>query len=257
MNIARLALAGLAGLALSAHALADATVVALKGDARVGTTALNKGQRVYSGSTLNTSQSAQVTLKFDDDQQIVLNENTTFRIADFRYRAQEPRGDRAVFDLLRGALRFVSGIVASRSPNTVALRAPQMTIGVRGTDFMVAIVNPAYVNVVSGSIGATNSAGTVVFGPGTVGQIASSSSLAVPIPASALPPAASGAFANLTAAQVGAAVSPAAASGASAGAATGGVAAPTAGVGAAVTLGVGAAIIGVAVDEGETTTTHH
>lgn len=257
MNIARLVLAGLAGLALSTHALADAVVVALKGDARIGNSPVAKGQRVYSGSTLNTSQSALLTLKFDDDQQIVLNENTTFRIADFRYRAQEPRGDRAVFDLLRGALRFVSGIVAARNPNTVALRAPQMTIGVRGTDFMVAIVNPAYVNVVSGSIAASNSAGTVVFGPGTVGQIASSSSLAVPIQASALPGAASGAFSNLTAAQVGAAVSPAAASGASAGAATGGVAAPSAGVGAAVTLGVGAAIIGVAVDEGSTTTTHH
>lgn len=259
MNIARLVLAGLAAaLVFSTQALADATVVALKGDARIGNAALNKGQRVYAGSTVNTSQSAQVTLKFDDDQQVVLNENTTFRISDFRYRAQEPRGDRAVFDLLRGALRFISGIVASRSPNTVALRAPQMTIGVRGTDFMVAIVNPAYVNVVSGSVAATNSAGTVVFGPGTVGQIASSSSLAVPIPASALPAAASGAFANLTAAQVGAAITPAAASGASAGAAIGGVAAPSAGIGAAVALGVGAAIIGVAVDDGETSaTTHH
>jgi len=260
MKNARLALAGLAAaILMPALALADATVVAIKGDVRMGNTLLNQGQRVYSGATLNTSQAAQLTLKFDDDQQIVLNENTTFRIADFRYRAQEPRGDRAVFDLLRGALRFVSGVIGARSPNTVALRAPQMTIGIRGTDFMVAIVNPAYVNVVSGSIATTNSAGTVVFGPGAVGQVANAASLAVPIQATALPPAASGAFANLTAAQVGAAVSPAAAGSVSSGAATGAVAAPGAGIGAAIAVGVGAAVIGTAVNEEDvaTSTTHH
>ncbi|MGD9954039.1 MAG: FecR domain-containing protein [Burkholderiales bacterium] len=258
MKNARLALAGLAAaMLIPAQALADATVAAIKGDVRMGNTLLNQGQRVYSGATLNTSQGAQVTLKFDDDQQIVLNENTTFRIADFRYRPQEPRGDRAVFDLLRGALRFVTGVIGARNPSTVALRAPQMTIGIRGTDFMVAIVNPAYVNVVSGSIAASNSAGTVVFGEGAVGQVLNSATLAAPIQATALPPAASGAFSNLTAAQVGAAVTPAAAQGAAAGAATGAVAAPGLGVGAAVTLGVGAAIIGTAVDDGETTTTTH
>jgi hypothetical protein len=260
MKNARLALAGLAAaLLIPAQALANATVVALKGDARMGNTLLSKGQRVFAGATLNTSQGALLTLKFDDDQQVVLNENTTFRIADFRYRAQEPRSDRAVFDLLRGALRFISGVIGARNPNTVALRAPQMTIGIRGTDFMVAVVNPAFVNVVSGSIAASNTAGTVVFGTGSIGQVASSASLAVPIQATALPPAASGAFANLTAAQVSAAVTPAAAQGASAGAATGSVAAPAAGIGAAIAVGVGAAVIGTAINEEDvaTTTTHH
>jgi hypothetical protein len=139
----------------------------------------------------------------------------------------------------------------------VQLRVPQATIGIRGTDFMVALVNPAYVNVVSGAISATNGGGAVVFGAGSIGQVASASALAVPIPASALPAAASSAFSNLAAAQVAAAVTPAAASSATAGAATGAVAAPTAGVGAAVVIGVGAAIIGTAVDDTSTSATHH
>jgi len=246
-----------AALLASAPALADATITSIKGDARIGNAAVKLGQRIYSGSTVNTGAGAQAIIRFDDDQQVVLDENTTFKIADFRYRAAAPRGDRAVFDLLRGALRFITGVVGARNPNVVQLRVPQATIGIRGTDFMVALVNPAFVNVLSGAVSTTNAGGTVVIGAGAIGQVASAASLAVPIPASALPAAASNAFANLAAAQVTAAVTPAAASSATAGAATGAVAAPTAGVGAAVTIGVGAAIIGVAIDDGGTTTTHH
>jgi len=246
-----------AALVASAHALADATLVNMRGDVRIGTNPALPQQKVVSGATVTTGVGAQATLKFDDQQQVVLNENTTFRIADFRYRAAEPRADRAVFDLLRGALRFISGVVGARNPNVVQLRVPQATIGIRGTDFMIALVNPAYVNVVSGAISATNGGGAVVFGAGSIGQVASASALAVPIPASALPAAASGAFSNLAAAQVAAAVTPAAASSATAGAATGAVAAPTAGVGTAVVVGVGAAIIGTAVNDTSTTAVHH
>src|SRR5512134_3594121 len=229
-----------AALLAATQAHADAILNNVKGEVRSGSQPLAQGQRVTAGTTINVGPGAQVTLKFDDNMQVVLNENSTLKISDFRYRAQEPSGDRAVLDLLRGALRFVTGIVGARNRNTVALRVPQATIGIRGTDFMVALVNPAFVNVISGSIAASNTAGTVVFGPSAIGQIATAASLAVPIPATALPAAASSAFSNLAAAQVTAAT---AAGGASAGAGTGAVAAPTAGIGAAVAVGVGAAII--------------
>ena len=245
-----------AALLASAQAFAAGAIVSMKGDVRIGNTAATLNQRVLSGATVTTGIGAQAIIKFDDEQQVVLNQNTTFRIADFRYRADEPRGDRAVFDILRGALRFITGVVGARNPNAVQVRVPQATIGIRGTDFMVALVNPAFVNVLSGAVSTTNAGGTVVFGAGSIGQVASASSLAVPIPAAALPAAASSAFSNLAAAQVAAAVTPAAASSATAGAATGAVAAPTAGVGTAVVIGVGAAVIGTAVDDGGTTTQH-
>jgi hypothetical protein len=246
-----------ATLLASAQAFAEGALTSMTGDVRVGNNPALPQQRIISGSTITTGVGAQAIVKFDDDQQVVLDQNTTFRIADFRYRAAEPRGDRAVFDLLRGALRFISGVVGARNPSVVQLRVPQATIGIRGTDFMVALVNPAFVNVISGAVSTTNAGGSVVFGAGSIGQVASSASLALPIPASALPAAASSAFSNLAAAQVAAAVTPAAASSATAGAATGAVAAPTAGVGTAVVVGVGAAIIGTAVNDTSTTAVHH
>jgi hypothetical protein len=263
MNKVAHTLAALAALVLfSTQAFADAVIKDMKGDVRVGNNPALPQQQVKSGATVNTGPGAQAILLFDDQQQIVLNENTTFRITDYRYRQAAPKDDRAVFDLLRGALRFITGVVGGRNPNLVALRIPQATIGIRGTDFMVALVNPGFLSVTQGAIVSSNSAGAVVFGPGSIGTVASSTTLAVPISAGALPSGVAGAFSNLGAAAVGPAVSAAAAqnAAAAAGASTGAVAAaPTAGVGAVVAIGVGAAIVATAVDDGKATpaATHH
>jgi hypothetical protein len=247
-----------AGLLFAAQAFAAANIANMKGDVRVGYNSATPNMRVQSGQTVSTGPGAQVTLLFDDKQQIVLNENTSFKITDYRYKADEPRNDRVVFDLLRGALRFVTGIVGARSRDTVALRIPQATIGIRGTDFMVALVDQSgFTSVTHGAIGVSNGAGSTVFGEGSIGSVASSSTLATSIPASALPAAASGAFTNLSAVALSAAVTPAAAEAAT-GAATGTVAAsPSAGIGAAIAVGVGAAVVGTAIDNGQAATSHH
>ena len=178
---------------------AAANVQSMHGDVRVGNQQLRVGDRITSGATITTGRSALAVLRFDDSQVVVLNENTTFKITDFRYRQDEPPNDRPIFDLVRGALRVISGAVASRNQQSFQLRIPQATIGIRGTDFMVAIVNPAYTSVGTGAISLTNSGGTTVLGPGSFGSVSSASSLAVSIPASAVPAAASAAFSNMSA----------------------------------------------------------
>ena len=239
--------------AFATAAQAAATVQSMRGDVRAGTTQLTPNARVISGTQITTGAGAQAVLKFDDGQTVVLNENTAFRITDFRYRQEEPRGDRAVFDLLRGALRVVSGFVAARNQQAFQLRAPQATIGIRGTDFMVAIVNPAYVSVLAGSVGVTNAAGTAVIGAGSFGSVASATSLAVAIPASAVPAAASAAFSSLNAVAgvVAGGLAPGA-SAATAGAATSGAATAAGALAAAVVVGVAASS-----NDDSATTTHH
>jgi len=177
---------------------AAASVQSLRGNVQVGTQQVNVNDRITTGASITTGAGSQAVLKFDDGQVVVLDENTTFRITDFRYRQEEPRSDRSVFDLLRGALRVITGTVVSRSVGAFQLRVPQATIGVRGTDFMVAIVNPAIISVGTGAVGVSNSGGTTVFGAGSFGSVTSSSALAVSIPASAVPPAASAAFSSMS-----------------------------------------------------------
>jgi len=177
---------------------AAANVQSLRGNVQVGTQQVSVNDRITTGAAITTGAGSQAVLKFDDGQVVVLDENTTFRITDFRYRQEEPRSDRSVFDLLRGALRVITGTVVSRNVAAFQLRVPQATIGVRGTDFMVAIVNPAIISVGTGAVGVSNSGGTTVFGAGSFGSVASSGALAVSIPASAVPPAASAAFSSMS-----------------------------------------------------------
>ena len=69
-----------AALLAATQAYADATLTSVKGDVRADTQELGQGQRVFSGNTLYVGPGAQATLKFADDMQIVLNENTTLKI---------------------------------------------------------------------------------------------------------------------------------------------------------------------------------
>jgi hypothetical protein len=231
---------------------AAANVESVRGDVRAGSAPLALKDRVTSGATITTGTGAQAVLRFDDGQQVVLNENTVFRIVDFRYREEEPRNDRAIFDLVRGALRVVTGLVGARNQNNFQLRVPQATIGIRGTDFMVALVNPAYTSVLHGAISVSNSGGTTVFGAGSFGSVASANGLAVSIPSSALPAAASSAFSSM---------------GAAAGVTAGGLApgagpapvtatAAAPGVGAAAAVGLGIAA-GIGIMNDNSTTSHH
>ena len=236
-------------LLMAGNAFAAANVQSLRGDVRAGNVQLAVKDRVTSGATITTGTGAQAVLRFDDGQQVVINENTVFRIVDFRYRAEEPGNDRAIFDLLRGALRVVTGLVGARNQNNFQLRIPQATIGIRGTDFMVVLVNPAYTNVLYGAISVSNSGGTTVFGAGAFGSIGSASALPVAISPSALPAAASSAFSSMGAA---AGVT---AGGMAAGAGPGGAAAGASGVGTAVAVGAAIAV-GAAAASGSSTTHH-
>ena len=243
-----------AALLLAGNAFAAANVQSLRGDVRAGKVQLAANDRVTTGAVITTGVGAQAILRFDDGQQVVIGENSLFRITDYQYRANaEPTADRAIFDLLRGALRVISGAIVAKNRDNFQLRTPQMTIGVRGTDFMVVLVNPAYTSVLNGAISVGNSAGTAVFGAGSFSSVATANSLAVSIPASAMPAAASSAFSSM---------------GAAPGVAAGGMAAgappalPTAGlgisgVGAAVAVGLGVAVGAAVLDSKDDSATQH
>lgn len=246
--------------ALPAAAWAGAVIQSMNGDVRVGGSkqvliAAREGQRIASGTTITTSADSQVVLKFNDGAQMVLGQNTEFRVVDSQYAANSPQADRAVFDLVRGALRVVTGFIGQRNRQVFALRTPQMTIGIRGTDFMVAIGNQAFVSVSQGAVAVSNGFGTSVLGAGSVASVASSTAAVTAISASSLPPAASSAFTSMGSA---AGVTGGAATGAAAG--TAGVASGSGvGLGGAAAIGAAAAAAAAAGGNqgGSSTTTHH
>jgi hypothetical protein len=253
---------GLFAFVLPVAALADAVVTSATGDVQSRGLPVTSNQRITSGATVTTGAGAQAVLRFDDGQSVVLNQNTEFRIVDFRYSEAAPSQDRSVFDLLRGAARFVTGAIGRRNPNAFQARAPQATIGVRGTDFMIAIVNPLYLSVLEGAVAASNSAGTAVFSAGSLASVGSATTLAATTTAAALPAAASSAFASLQSVVISGVVTTTTAAGTAtgAGAATG-TAVGLGTVGTIIGIAAAAAVIGAAASSNDnrntTTTTNH
>jgi hypothetical protein len=191
----------------AAGALAAALVADLEGDVRVSiagaeSQAIAPGQRVASGSLVTTGAGARVMLHFDDGLWAALHENSKFRIQDYRFRAQEPAADRSVFVLLQGALRIVTGLLGHRSPDAFTLHAPKLIVGVRGTDFMVAIADRVYLSVREGRVAASNASGTLTFGAGELGAADADAVRPAPIDAGMLPATVRAAFGRLTAARI-------------------------------------------------------
>lgn len=237
------------GFANGVYQSVSGDVRAAAGAAAPARVAIN--QRVVPGTTVTTGPGAQTIIRFDDGQTVVLNENSEFRVNQYSFDKDKPQSDNIAMQILKGALRSVSGLIASRSSTRFALIAPQATIGIRGTDFMIALVNPAYLSVLQGTIGVSNAAGAAAFSAGATATVASATALAVAIPASALPASVAASFNSMGSIAIGAA---GAGAGAATGAATGGITAGMVAAGVAV-VGVAAAAASSSSAENPTTTT--
>jgi len=246
-------------LVVAGRAQAAAVVETLIGEAKAGptltrTTAIAKDQRIEPGNYIVTGAKSIVVLGFDDGQKMVLNENTQFRITAYRFKQDEPKKDLFSFDLLKGALRSVTSLFARRSPNAYAMRTPQATIGIRGTDFMLYTGSPGFGQVISGSIGASNGGGTGVFGAGSTFSMPGPGVLPFSIPPGSLPPGVANQFGQMGGMSLGGPGGNAGGPGAPE-AAEGGIGVGGAAAAAAAAIGLGIAAGGGGGDGGTTGTT--
>lgn len=95
-------------------------------------------EKIQSGDTITTEGKSETLIKMADDSTIVLRPNTRFQIAEFKY--DKTPADSSLVKLLRGTARFVSGLIARRHPANVQVSTLTATIGIRGTDFEVAVI---------------------------------------------------------------------------------------------------------------------
>ncbi len=137
-------------------------------------------QEVFAGDRLLTGSNGRISLRFTDGMQMNLGPVSQLSIDDYLHNQQ---GDRGWFDLVRGSLRTITGLIGKRSAKSFRLRTPTAVIGIRGTDFSVVqrdchagqCKNPSLgameVSVASGAIDVANGAGQVRVGAGQTARI--------------------------------------------------------------------------------------
>jgi hypothetical protein len=149
---------------------------------------VEKGQTLVNNATITTAAQSFAVLKFEDGTAVLLKENTSFQIQNYTYNPKAPENANAIFNLVRGGLRMITGLVTSRNRDALKVATPLATIGIRGTEFIAELVNPLFIQVVNGVISVTNGAGTVLFSIGQTAVVSSSTTLGGLVPMSQVPP---------------------------------------------------------------------
>ncbi len=199
------------------------------------------GAAIQSGATVTTGDNSFAVLKFPDGQVVALQSNTAFRVDNYNYDEKEPAKGNIVLSMLKGGMRALTGLIATRNNAAFKLTAPNATIGIRGTDFMLVQVNPLYASITSGSIGMTTAAGTTVFGAGQFAMVVSAQALPVAVSAAAVP---AGTFTQLLAIPVPPATPAPGPGAAGSGAAGTGTGVAGTGLTTGALVGIGAAVAG-------------
>lgn len=98
------------------------------------------GERLYEGDRIVTAAASSVGFTLRDDTLISLGPNSQFVLEQFVFNPKTDEGSIAV-RLARGTLRYVSGLIGKRAPERQQFSTPTATIGIRGTDFIVEVVD--------------------------------------------------------------------------------------------------------------------
>jgi hypothetical protein len=87
---------------------------------------LATGDSVFAGERIRTGAGTVLQIEFADKSRFTLGPNTEFEVEQYLEEAFHSR-------VFKGALRFVSGLIARKQAKSMLVNTPVATIGIRGT----------------------------------------------------------------------------------------------------------------------------
>ncbi|WP_439537606.1 FecR domain-containing protein [Methyloversatilis sp.] len=138
---------------------------------------LTRGAQVGSGDTIDTG-SGRAQMRFTDGALVSLQPQTQFRIDQYAF-AGKPDEDRGFFNLLKGGLRTITGLVGKANRSNYKLTTSVATIGIRGTEFSVAYGNSINVTTGDGAVDVCNGAGCLTVEDGQSAYVADQNTIPV------------------------------------------------------------------------------
>lgn len=139
------------------------------------------GDTVEAGETVVTQPQAWVVLRMIDGASLSLRPDSKLTITDYTYDENKEDDSKAFVNLLKGALRSISGLIAKHNASRYELHTPTATLGIRGTDHETVVVDEqqASPSMPAGTYESVNDGKTVLRGehgeipiePGKVGYL--------------------------------------------------------------------------------------
>lgn len=102
-------------------------------------TAASKGSAIEKNDAVSTTSKGKVKITFVDATTVSITENSKLVIDDFVFDGGKSNKGKLGLKVALGTVRYASGAIAHNNPNSVNIRTPTATIGVRGTDFIMSV----------------------------------------------------------------------------------------------------------------------
>ena len=97
--------------------------------------AAQPGTEVRAGDTFQLGAQSNAQVRFTDDSVVALGSDTTFRVSEYAFQGRAPEAQRTFFDLIKGGMRTVTGLIGRSNRDNYGLRTATATIGIRGTAY--------------------------------------------------------------------------------------------------------------------------
>lgn len=142
-----------------ANVAASARIAALEGPVSVvgnsGTRRLMaEGGPVYPGEVVETTNNGHAVLVFRDNTKVTVQARTQFKVENYVYNSDSPAEGTVVFNLLRGGMRVLTGLVGHARPQAVRMTTATATVGIRGSGLDI-FSDPDGCAVAGGAAGCT------------------------------------------------------------------------------------------------------
>lgn len=99
------------------------------------------GHELMAGDKLVSGSNGSASLVLRDGTVLMLSAKSTLDLKTFTFDSTTNAGS-MLLSLTKGTMRAVTGLIAKRNPNAVEIKTPTLSVGVRGTDFVVNADDP-------------------------------------------------------------------------------------------------------------------
>ena len=96
---------------------------------------LKRGDDVFVGDTLQTSNSGRLQVSFIDGGYVSIQPDSEYKIEQYRFSGRQDGTESAVLRLIKGGVRAVTGLIGKEHHDAYKVHTAAATIGIRGTGY--------------------------------------------------------------------------------------------------------------------------
>lgn len=119
------------------------TVMEMQGEVLVADKSVGKKSDIYEGDSITTGSDGELLVRMTDGTTVAVRPNSVLKVDQYHFEndLKKSSDNNFLVRLLKGGMRTVTGLIGKRNPKNFKVATPTATIGVRGTDFEVAVVD--------------------------------------------------------------------------------------------------------------------